>query len=315
MRLFSFRNHETSSIPIIASLGMIDYYPKKLSWRDVIQIGNSKNACVNIIKNLMRFDHKAQFSVFASLNAPVESSEDVKHDNTPRRNYSIYGTMKSPEKSNSANPLDVMNITCNCCDLHLLQKVMEKMFICQLSIPLIFPDRQTGTWTFLLWSLRSIIPEFYVKDGSEQIAASLVEIPQPFVSVIRVGRLKRSKSQLLNDVLRSTNHTTFIHRDCENGKSPRSISDGTVEASWYLPSGKNDDISSNMFCLLNLRGDSTQHPRHTQFLFEVSATVCLMIDINTLYDENYTKLLDICQKSKAQNCDLLCYRLLGNRNE
>ena len=91
---------------------------------------------------------------------------------------------KNLPNENNFHYMDVMNVIYNCCDNILLQVIMEKLYICRLAIPLILPDTNKNTLTFLLWALRGIIPQ--PKDVCLQ-ELSLVNIPQLFFLFVRVG--------------------------------------------------------------------------------------------------------------------------------
>ena len=214
-----------------------------------------------------------------------------------------------PKPTGSIHLMDVMNVIYNCCDLNLLPILMEKMFSCQLAIPIKFPNKDKQSSTHLLWSLRGITPEFKTDDGRQNVS-SLVEIRLPFVSVIRVERLKQSKSKFLNDFLRSTNHNTFIHRDCRNGELKRKISDGTVEAAWYLPEGKRKGTNeklSKVFCFLNQRGDATEYLDSTKQLLNVSSITFLMLDIDSLHSRKYERLYDVFKYFGNKTKLVICF--------
>ena len=66
--------------------------------------------------------------------------------------------------------MDVMNVIYNCSDNKLLPILMEKLFLCQLSIPLVFPDRLTNVTTVQLWALRGIVPAF-ISANANKLAA------------------------------------------------------------------------------------------------------------------------------------------------
>jgi hypothetical protein len=128
---------------------------------------------------------------------------------------------------------------------------------------------------------------------------SLVDIPQTFLSFLRVGRLHVSKSKLLNEILSSKHHDTFFHRDCEYGMSVRIDSNGTIEASWYLP-GEGDNTRSKVFSILNLRGDVADNKEQADWLLEVSHLVFIMLDLKTLERDSYAECFQLGKISKAQ---------------
>ena len=197
-----------------------------------------------------------------------------------------------------------MNVIYNCSNDALLPILMEKLFLCQLSIPLIFPDSLTNVTTVQLWSLRGIVPDF-ISENSEQTSRSLVDIPHPFMCFARIGDLKFSKSRMLNSLLRLTHHDTFFHRDCKHGNLKRVLSNGTVEAAWFQPSAKKSSEYQNMFCILNLRGESTENLNEAEFMCKIASLNFLMLDTSILKNRVYEKYVMRCKTIKS-TC-VLCF--------
>ncbi|TDH02420.1 hypothetical protein EPR50_G00173360 [Perca flavescens] len=90
-----------------------------------------------------------------------------------------------------------------------------------------------------------------------------------------------SKSKILNNLLSNSQqyHDIFVHRDMECGDSPRKISDGLAEITWYLPCGnKNMDVFSEPVAVANLRGDIALFETQFSFLCQTSAAVFVFFD-------------------------------------
>ena len=204
-----------------------------------------------------------------------------------------------------------MNVIYNCCDNILLQILMSKLFMCQLSIPLVFPTASGKSFMCLLWSLRSIFPECRTDEETQNVC-SLVEIAQPLLTFMRIGELKHSKSKLLNHLLRPSRHNTFFHRDCKNGKLRRQISNGTIEATWFQPSRKGKEKLNKYFCILNLRGDAVEYLEQAKHLSRVSSLIFLMLNVNTLREKKYEAYLNSCKDTNAEY--VICF-IAGAQDE
>ena len=187
--------------------------------------------------------------------------------------------------------MDIMNAIYNCCDGLLLKTLMEKLNLCRLNIPIIFPDINDGNCTLLSWSLRGIVPVWKYKNKC-QTNSNLVDSQQSFISFFRSGRLPISKSKLLNELLNSTHHDTFFHRECEFGMSTRIVSNGTIEASWYLPSNYEETGYRQMFTCLNLRGDALDCLSQTQWLCKYSDLIFILLDMECVRTGKYSRIIE-----------------------
>ena len=137
------------------------------------------------------------------------------------------------------------------------------------------------------------------------IGMSLVDIPHQFMCFVRIGQLSHSKSNLLNHLLRGTHHETFFHRDCKNGGQKRYLSNGTIEAAWFQPNGKDSSEYKDLFCILNLRGDSTEYLNNADFMCSIASLNFLMIDVNGLKSGKYKSYISRC--GKVDTKFVLCF--------
>ena len=113
------------------------------------------------------------------------------------------------------------------------------------------------------------------------VEESIVLSKLPMVSFVRLGNSSMSKSHILNQVLSNPQqyHDTFVHKNMECGDTPRRISNGLVEISWYLPSGKrNIDIFSEPLAIANLHGDLRDFETQFTFLCHTSAAIFVFCD-------------------------------------
>ncbi|KAJ8008402.1 hypothetical protein DPEC_G00104440 [Dallia pectoralis] len=172
----------------------------------------------------------------------------------------------------------------------LQQEMVLKMSMCQFSVPLLLPNCDTERCTLTLWALRDIVKKFRphsLADPRGFIEDRIVHSELPMVSFVRLGECSLSKSEVLNKLLSNPQqyHDIFVHHNMECGDSPRRISDGLVEISWYLPSGKkNIDIFGEAVAVTNLRGDLSFFETQYSFLCQTSAAVFVFFDnLDTKY--------------------------------
>ncbi|KAL1023622.1 hypothetical protein UPYG_G00043650, partial [Umbra pygmaea] len=178
------------------------------------------------------------------------------------------------------NPLDLITALFHGSDGLLQQEIVLNMSMCQFAVPLLLYNCDTKQSTLMLWALRDIVKKYRphsMKDQNSFIENSIVLTDMPMVSFVRLGHSSLSKSQLLNEVLSESqqkNHA-FVHRNMPTGNIPRRISDGLVEISWYLPSGKPTDVFPEPVAVANLRGDIKDFQKQLSFLCKTSAAVFL----------------------------------------
>ncbi|CAG2243126.1 Interferon-induced very large GTPase 1 [Mytilus edulis] len=179
----------------------------------------------------------------------------------------------------------------------LKQILANKLFMCKLAIPFILPNFEKDQIELCLWPLRSIILESKIQNGSFQDMS--VECPCEIVSFVRIGRPSVSKSKLLNEILTDQYHNTFSNKDCPLGTLKRVISDGMVEAAWYIPSSKSS-LLKNMTMFLNLRGDGITHTKQLSGVSQIADIVVVVVIINDLESKVFTDFLyNILESSKS----------------
>lgn len=181
------------------------------------------------------------------------------------------------ENQCAMNPLDLVTAVFMSADTFLQQEITARMAQCHFAVPLVLPNRDPEeASSFLLWPLRGVTSRWKSRfpDGHSQFQeGNLASTSMPVVSCVKLGRCGVSKSQVLNNVLRSTTGT-FLHRGVGGGELPRRLSNGLVEIAWYLPTG---DTATDVFpvpmVISNLRGDASTHEKCLSFLSKVSSAV------------------------------------------
>ncbi|XP_024259881.1 interferon-induced very large GTPase 1 [Oncorhynchus tshawytscha] len=291
---------------LLLDLGLEQHFTEKLDLSTVLQIdektvtdepAQTLSALPWIfLKRLMMVNVTARSVKCTSLEG--EASCDASFCNIDLDLESLVDNLDS---SNVVNPLDIVTALFLCSNGFLQQEMVLKMSMCQFSVPLLLPNCDTEECTLMLWAMRDIVKKFRphsLADSRGFVEDRIVLSDLPMVSFVRLGECSLSKSQILNKLLSNPQqyHDTFVHHDMECGDSPRRISNGLVEISWYLPSGKkNIDIFGEAIAVSNLRGDISSFETQYSFLCQTSAAVFVFFDnLDTKY-----KLLT-SQHTKAQ---------------
>uniref|UniRef100_UPI000D2FA245 up-regulator of cell proliferation-like n=1 Tax=Maylandia zebra TaxID=106582 RepID=UPI000D2FA245 len=176
------------------------------------------------------------------------------------------------------------------------------MSTCQFSVPLLLPNCDTNQCTLMLWAMRDIVKKYRPQSLSESkgfIEDRIVLSELPMISFVRLGECSSSKSEILNKLLSNSQqyHDTFVHRNMECGDSPRAISNGLTEITWYLPGGNtNIDIFSQPVAVANLRGDIESFETQYSFLCQTSAAV--FVFFGDLDESECSLLTNINQKTQ-----------------
>ncbi|KAL4006453.1 E3 ubiquitin-protein ligase [Sarotherodon galilaeus] len=190
----------------------------------------------------------------------------------------------SPKTGVMLNPLDIITALFLCSDGFLQQEMALKMSMCQFSVPLLLSNHDMKQCTLMLWAMRDIVKKYRPQSLSESkgfIEDRIVHSELPMISFVRLGECSLSKSEILNKLLSNSQqyHDTFVHRNMECGDTPRRISNGLTEITWYLPCGNtNIDIFSQPVAVANLRGDIASFETQYSFLCQTSAAVFVFFD-------------------------------------
>ncbi|XP_037614228.1 interferon-induced very large GTPase 1-like isoform X3 [Sebastes umbrosus] len=290
---------------LLEDLGLEQLYPEKLSLSKILQLDkksiNDEPAKRNsdlpwyFMKKLMMVNVTARNVKCASA---CESNCDAASEKTELDFDDLFDSLHSGDM---LNPLDIITALFLCSDGFVQQEMALKMSMCQFSVPLLLPNCDTKQCTLMLWAMRDIVKKYRPQSLSESkgfIEDRIVLSKLPMISFVRLGQCSLSKSEILNKLLSNSQqyHDTFVHHNMECGDSPRRISDGLAEITWYLPCGnKNMDVFSEPVAVANLRGDVASFETQFSFLCQTSAAVFVFFD--TL--DSDSKLLTN-QQHKAQ---------------
>ncbi|XP_005755103.1 up-regulator of cell proliferation-like [Pundamilia nyererei] len=282
---------------LLEDVGLEQYYGEKLSLSQVREI-NKKTITVgpskckadvpwHVLKKLLMFDATAR-------NTDDDGSKDANpsfglevpkcDDKSASTDLDFDDLFESPNTDDMLNPLDIITALFLCSDGLVQQEMALKMSMCQFSVPLLLPNCDTKQCTLMLWAMRDIVKKYRPQSLSESmgfIEDRIVLSELPMISFVRLGECSLSKSEILNKLLSNSQqyHDTFVHHNMECGNSPRRISNGLTEITWYLPCGNtNIDIFSQPVAVANLRGDIASFQTQYSFLCQTSAAVFVFFD-------------------------------------
>ena len=300
---------------LVKTLNLSEYFPGKLTVENALTISNKtpeQSACTEdlpwlMLKTIITGNFKFRESVLEDLERKVNkssTSEGVKETAGNLLDMLADGDSEGETTDNSESydlhPLDVLFVLYICCDAFLKGLLAQKIFSCQLAIPFIhknfFSDESL---IFSLWPLRGIITT--TTNHTEQ---SVVTQDTNIISFLRLGETCQiSKSKFINDILRnqSETHNTFYHRDCMFGMRRRTISDGMVEITWYLPPTDRDQQEKQSaesmakhiqqpLTILNLRGNAVKYRKQTDAILHISRIVVVFVEFEDLRKKIYTEV-------------------------
>ncbi|KAM8746782.1 interferon-induced very large GTPase 1-like [Acanthopagrus schlegelii] len=273
---------------LLEDLGLEQHYKEKLSMSTILQINEktitdapakcNSDLPLYFLKKLM------MVNVTARKVKSMSRCESTCEGASAKTELDLDDLLNSQQSDDMLNPLDIITALFLCSDGFVQQDMTLKMSMCQFSVPLLLPDCDTKQCTLMLWAMRDIVKRYRPQSLSESkgfIEDRIVVSELPMISFVRLGECSLSKSEILNKLLSNSEqyHNTFVHRDMECGDSPRRISNGLAEISWYLPCGnENMDIFSEPVAVANLRGDIASFETQFSFLCQTSAAVFVFFD-------------------------------------
>ncbi|XP_031581687.2 up-regulator of cell proliferation-like [Oreochromis aureus] len=279
---------ETHLESLLEDVGLEQYYRTKLSLSEILVLNRKtisddsleykSDLPWHFLKKLMMVNVTARSVTYIS---DCGSNCADKSENT---DSDLDDLFESPKTGGKLNPLDIITALFLCSDGFLQQEMALKMSMCQFSVPLLLPNCDTNKCTLMLWAMRDIVKEYRPPSLLESkgfIEDRIVLSELPMISFVRLGECSLSKSEILNKLLTDSKqyHETFVHYNMECGDSPRRISNGLTEITWYLPGGNtNIDIFSQPVAVANLRGDIESFETQYSFLCQTSAAVFVFFD-------------------------------------
>lgn len=283
-------------------IGLEQYYPDKLELMDAMKI-RVKKATIKLeeipfifVNNIVMINNKCRDQMLYDLLEQIKTNNKVGKDEQMSKKFSLKSILEG-ENEFEINPLDLLLALIKCSSPMLKLILANKLFMCKLAIPFILPNLEKEPLEMSLWPLRSVIVESKQKSGSCQYIS--VDSPCEVVSFVRIGRPSVSKSKLINELITDPYHNTFSNMDCPLGASKRLISDGIVEATWYIKSQKSS-LFKNMTMLLNLRGNGSTYIQQLNEVSELSDILVVMLVLNDLEEKRFKSfLLEILASKKC----------------
>lgn len=298
------RNGDVSStIPdIIQKLKLNQFFPAKLTVQRALEINENTFETPHelqdipwaILRKIISVDFNFREMILSEF--LQKNRKEASRGGTKPKQTGIFKKISRPSDSSYSgcyHPLDVFLAIFACCDAFLKKVLAQKLFTCQVAIPLMYKDFTSENLILSLWPVRNIVT--VTKEGLEESVATM---NSTVVSFMKIGnRNKISKSKLINEFLRDldTVHNTFFHRDCPLGVHKRLVSEGMVEIAWFLPERaeqKSQDQKQRDYTvaaqiqqqltILNLRGDAYVHEKQTKTLLHLSSVIVLLINFDDI---------------------------------
>lgn len=271
---------------LLRDLSLESYYPDKIMISDIQEIKSmnqeleEKNLPWFLLNKIMMLNYNAREE---DLNILFEKSRNEDEDFEPDSDDGLF----DDTTINSINPSDLFYVTFLCCHPFLKQDIISKLFTCKLAIPFIYHDFDKLVLSH--WVLRKVLIDKRTDEKITQLDALHHNVK--IVSFLRFGSLSLSKSKIINEILHDHYHPTFFNKDCHFGTTSRLAADGIVEASWYVPSGRKNDIFDDIIMVLNLRGDSSFYRKETEIIRNLSHVIVVHSNIEQLTSDVVKKSL------------------------
>ena len=247
---------------LLQEVGLLKYFPQKLSVRDAIEIREDTLRNVSptsdlypfvMLQKIMAFDSKCRIVLengmpeYYDYEDDSDSSEGVNED--------------------SVHPMDGLLALIHCSDNFLRQDLFSRLATCQIAVPLLLPHPDTRDPTLLMWALRAIVKEFKLPNG-QVYNGRIITHSAPFVSFLRIGSTNTSKSAIMNSIMNVDSDCKtimpFYDYDAPSGNNCRHLVEGLVEMSWYLPG---DGLFPMPIAFANLHGDARDPELQKQVAF------------------------------------------------
>ncbi|XP_045168672.2 interferon-induced very large GTPase 1-like isoform X2 [Mercenaria mercenaria] len=273
---------------MLDTLGLTDKYPGKIKVEDVLSISLCENRKdprklseipYVLLRNIIAVQSKAR-------DMCVSGIEDKEENERNMEGAEEFDFIDETSASNELSPLDVFNVTIQCCDNMLQQLVYKKLYLCKIAVPFVHIDRLSLESKISIWPFRSLVVGSISgnQKESKSYETELLELPVKTVTLARFGRTKFSKSKLVNNLISDQIHDTFFNGDCPSGLAHRFFSNGTIEL-FFLPAvGNKNDSFSEAFSFFNMRGniETDFHDDVITLISDMTDTLVLVIDKESL---------------------------------
>jgi len=291
---------------VLQCLGLMQKYPQKITLKDALgikhEVPNLRKCNLTelpgvVLQKIMVCDETSRAYLVPAFVKFVK----VKNADSDSSDSSDSESADSDDADYDENvyPVDTVLALLHCSDNFLRQLLLQKLSLCQISVPMLLPDPIRDSVTLLLWALRSVENTWNGTDSNGEpfsVNHSIADYEGPIISFLKCGNLSKSKSKLLNGVIGKQD--IFYHWDLEMQKCRKKITPGVVEACCYYPN-HSDDFSKIPIIFTNLRGSATNYKRQVNFIKTVSFMSFVLMTKKSIEskDENVVKLLQMLNNS------------------
>ena len=284
---------------VLSTLHLTEKYPQQLSIRDALIIKpeislsdiNLSNLPHVVLHKIIACDYRSRSFLLPRKSdsktndieaSHSETSDTEASDNDSEKDYDV-----ARGDQGTIHPVDTIVALIHCSDNFLRQILLAKLSVCQMAIPLLLPDNVKGTLTLLLWALRSVKKTWNTLDRNGKVVtrkSSIVDYENPVISFLKCGKLRTSKSELLNNIIGEEN--IFFHWNLEKYQNYRKvISQGVVELACYYPS-IDDSNFNEVITFTNLRGDALKYTKQVTFIESISYISFILISKKSINSGN-----------------------------
>lgn len=306
-RPFDFEQADSQSTQTILldKLGLKQYFPAKLSTQQVTAIDASgmylqdpiddKERPLFVARKTLALNYTGRDYEISKHTATVEAVNTGIE--TESANVSIFDLVidqmhdltlseSSPSSNTNTGPncetfssADIMLALLLCCDNILIQQLIAKLSACQYAIPYLL-STPCKSLIMPLWSMRSVKKQWHTLEKSTK-ECNVVEAPVPVVAFIELGSLTGIlKSTILNNTLTAGEFSSFSREECKSDFKTH-LGECAADISWYLPSGRKDDLFPEIVAFLNLRGNALEKPHALNFIKKVAQILVIITSDKT----------------------------------
>uniref|UniRef100_A0A8C5QY43 VLIG-type G domain-containing protein n=1 Tax=Leptobrachium leishanense TaxID=445787 RepID=A0A8C5QY43_9ANUR len=307
---------------LIQNLGLEKYFPKKMTRKYFCNV--SRASLENLqtegdlppcfAQMLMTLDYRLRYlvcniakednnSINGSHSTPTATMFDTADDFL--NDFPKEEEVSTKQVRANIHPADVLMSLFHCADDFTRQYMYYKLSLCHFALPLLVPKTDCDAIELPLWSFRLVQKSIIVhgQSGTRKPQEKLIyDVDLPFVCFTRLGKSNISKSQILNNLLSTSKHDVFYHRNCKGCETKPILMEGVAEIFWFCPSGKDENQYESCTAFVNLHGDARKQSKQCEFLLKISAVNILLFSEAEM-DKNGKDLLTRMLRS---NKPLIC---------
>ncbi|XP_071142102.1 interferon-induced very large GTPase 1-like [Mytilus edulis] len=144
------------------------------------------------------------------------------------------------------------------------------------------------------WAFRKV--DINRKKDGEWVEEDALSQDIKKVTFLRIGPSTHetvSKSNMINEILSNQKPPTFFNKKaCMSFETEKLITNGMVEASWFIPSNSDSaNVSQDVVMFLNLRGNCLHYEEEIRTVSSISDVVIVLINIHSLDKLNIVQTL------------------------